>query len=70
MVSPVDGAKGAAKRRRDRRLRASARHVRTAVQMAVAEVSHHSCGKFSAAVSAYGVPRGRPSAMDKPEFCA
>ena len=39
-----------------------------AVQMAVAEVSRHSCGKVSAAVSACGAPGGRLSAMVQPKF--
>ena len=37
-------ASGAAQRRRERRLRAWQRHVRTAVQLALAEKLHHSAG--------------------------
>ena len=42
----MDGERssGAALRRRERRLRAWQRHVRTAVQLALAEKLHHSAG--------------------------
>ena len=42
MESHVERASGAAQRRRVRRLRAWQRHVRTAVQLALAEKLHHS----------------------------
>ena len=42
MESHVERASGAAQRRRERRLRAWQRHVRTAVQLALAEKLHHS----------------------------
>ena len=43
----MDGERdsGAAQRRRERRLRAWQRHVRTAVQLALAEKLHHSANK-------------------------
>ena len=41
MECHVERASGAAQRRRERRLRASQRHVRTAVQLALAEKLHH-----------------------------
>ena len=42
MESHVERASGAAQRRRERRLRAWQRHVRTAVQLVLAEKLHHS----------------------------
>ena len=42
MESLVERASGAAQRRKDRRLCAWQRHVRTAVQLALAEKLHHS----------------------------
>ena len=44
MESHVDGARGAAARRRQRRLRAQWRHEKQSVAMALAEALHHSSG--------------------------
>ena len=41
----VNATAGVAQRRRERRLRAWQRHVRTAVQLALAEKLHHSANK-------------------------
>ena len=44
MSSHVDGACGAAMRRRQRRLRSMLRHERQSIAMALAEALHHSAG--------------------------
>ena len=61
----MDGERGsgAALRRRERRLRAWRRHVRTAVQLALAEKLHHSANK----VEPHDVPRGQEKRAGREE---
>ena len=54
----VDGASGAARRRRERRLRAWLRHERQSVAAAVAETLHHSAGPREKVVERRGRQEG------------
>ena len=54
----VDGASGAARRRRERRLRAWLRHERQSVAAAVAEALHHSAGPREKVVERRGRQEG------------
>ena len=64
----VDGASGAARRRRERRLRAWLRHERQSVAAALAEAHHHSAGPRGESGGAAREARGGRGARDVQRF--